>query len=173
MGSAREQGMTGAARQRAATQAPEELQALLDADHAALATRFQLVLSALRAGAHEQAVELWFEFDRELRTRFALEEQYLLPELATLLPEEAAGLRAEHAELRCRLDQLGTGVELHLTREQSLAEFFALLSAHAEREQRLLHGFTEEQLPERSRAASRALLLDARRRFAALRDGDS
>jgi hypothetical protein len=147
------------------------LPALLAADHAALQARLLHALSAFRTGAREEAAAHWVGFERELEAHLALAEHYVLPELAKRDPAEAVALRAEHADLRCRLHRLGTGLDLQLTREASIAEFCTALAAHAAREERALGGFAQHDLPERSRAALRALLLDARQRFLSLRGG--
>ena len=129
--------------------------------------RLELALSALHAGARAEAERLWFDFDRELRAHLELEEQYILPALARTAPAEAAALRTAHRELRRRVEKLGIGLELHLTREAAVQELFATHAAHAAREEHLLHGVAQDQLPVRSCAAIRALLLDARMRFIA------
>lgn len=143
------------------------LATLLRADHAMLRMRFEVLLSALRAGARSEATRLWFEFDGELQAHFDLEERYLLPKLELVRPAEAAAVREQHVDLRRQLERLGTGFEPDGTREAAVAAFSAALGAHAQSEEVLLHPLAECQLSERDRAAIRALLLDARSRFVA------
>ena len=155
---------------RAVSPETTALAPLLLADHEMLRTRLEGLLSAFHAGPGDEAAKLWFEFDRELQAHFDLEEQYVLPDLDPVAPAEAAALREEHADLRRRLERLGTGVDLHLTREEAVAEFADALAAHTQREQVVLHAFAERHLSERDQAAIRALLLDARGRFVARRE---
>jgi hemerythrin-like domain-containing protein len=123
---------------------------------------FEQVLSVFEADARDEAVRLWTEFERGLQAHFELEEQYILPELAKADAAEASELIQEHARLRAKLGELGIGVDLHLTRDEAVADFIATLRAHAGREDALMYRFAQSSLPGTTLVALRARLPAAR-----------
>jgi len=141
-----------------ATQTQRDLRTLLREDHDRLDEPFEQVLSVFEADARNEAARLWTEFERGLLAHFELEEQPILPELAKVNAVEASELLHEHARLRAKLGELGIGVDLHLTRDEAVADFIATLRAHAGREDALMYRFAQTSLPERTQAILRARL---------------
>jgi hemerythrin-like domain-containing protein len=120
------------------------------------------VLCVFEADARNEVARLWTDFERGLLAHFELEEQCILPELAKEDAVEASELTREHARLRAKLGELGVGADLHLTRDEAVADFIARLRAHAAREDALMYRFAQTSLPEKTRAALRARLPAAR-----------
>jgi hemerythrin-like domain-containing protein len=139
-----------------------DLRTLLREDHDRLDNLFEQVFSVFEADARDEAVRLWTEFERGLQAHFELEEQCILPELAKVDAAEASELIREHARLRAKLGELGIGVDLHLTRDEAVADFIATLRAHAGREDALMYRFAQSSLPGTTQAALRARLPAAR-----------
>lgn len=79
-------------------------------------------------------------FENQLEPHFAIEERYLLPELAALGHDElVARTLAEHSQLR----KLVAHVDAH---ESVLLEFAALLVEHVRFEERVLFEYAQNQL---------------------------
>jgi hemerythrin-like domain-containing protein len=144
------------------TQAQRDLRALLREDHDRLDDLFEQVLSVFEADARDEAVRLWTDFERGLQAHFELEERYILPELAKVDAAEVSELTRDHARVRAKLGELGVGVDLHLTRNEAVADFIATLRAHVGREDALMYRFAQTSLPERTQAVLRARLPAAR-----------
>jgi hemerythrin-like domain-containing protein len=103
-------------------------------DHERLDQIFEQLLAALRADAREDVLRLWTLFDDGLCRHMALEEQYLLPELARDEPREAARLAREHAQMRSTLAELAVGIDLHQVPTEMVSDFVDQLRQHALRE---------------------------------------
>ena len=125
---------------------PSNVRELLTAEHAKLDRLFAQMLEAFRADARDDAEKLWSEFDALFTAHLAREEEFLLPPLAAAHPDDAALLKSEHDQLRQKLLTLGVGVDLHLTKADTVADFVAALRAHAEREDALLYPWAEERV---------------------------
>lgn len=132
------------------TEQPGSIQTTLGTHHRSLERRFDEVLTALRLGDHPQAASLWTALDRELTEHLALEERELLPKLAEREPAAVEGLRAEHAQLRRDLGELGIAVDLKRITASSAQAFFDHLRAHAAREDALLYRWADRQLRDRA-----------------------
>lgn len=119
---------------------------LLAEDHARLTALFEQMLAAFQADARDDAARLWTAFDEGLRSHLALEEEHLLPRFARVDPQEAEALLAEHHRIRDKLLRMGIGVDLHLTRDDQVAQFIEELKAHAQREDALMYRWTQAEL---------------------------
>lgn len=110
---------------------------LLNQSHARLDRLFEAVLDAFQEGDRVDAAALWSEFETCLRNHFDFEDVHLLPSFRKVYPHEAEEIARER--MRQTLAELGTGVDLHLTRADVVKEFLAQLRAHAAREDVLLY----------------------------------
>ena len=119
------------------------LRARLARDHERLDQIFEQLLAALRADAREDVLRLWTLFDDGLCRHMALEEQYLLPELARDEPREAAVIAREHANMRSTLAELGVGIDLHQIPVDLVSEFIDQLRQHALREDAIAYRWSE------------------------------
>jgi hemerythrin-like domain-containing protein len=142
---------------------PERLPALCHAglrgqlirDHERLVKLFEELRAAFDADAREDAARLWADLDRGLSTHMDFEERHLLPAFRAVDSSEVESLLREHDLIRRRLTELGIGVDLHAVRAEIVADFIALLRAHAQREDDLLYRWAERELPPSAQSAFR------------------
>ena len=120
----------------------------LTRDHARLEQLFEDLRTAFDADAPRDAARLWGELDQGLGAHMDFEERHVLPAFRAVDRCEADDLLREHELIRRRLIELGVGVDLHLLRVEVVADFIALLRAHARREDALLYRWLERELPE-------------------------
>jgi hypothetical protein len=131
------------------------LRSQLTRDHERLERLFEVLIAAFDADARQDAARLWGELERGLSAHMDFEERHVLPAFCAVDRVEAEDLLREHHLIRCRLTDLGVGVDLHLLRVEVVADFIALLRAHARREDALLYRWAERELP----ASEQALFL--------------
>jgi hypothetical protein len=131
-------------RNRAAS--PDDLRSLLRRDHERLERMFNDLLCAFEADARADIPRLWNEFDQELRSHLAIEEEQLLPKFLDFNAPEALALLREHDSIREKLLRLGVGVDLHLTRFNQVDDFVRELRDHAKREDALFYRWSEEHM---------------------------
>jgi hypothetical protein len=125
-------------------------------DHERLEKLFEDLRAAFEADAREDAARLWTDLDRGLNAHMEFEERHVLPAFRGVDASEAAHLLREHDLIRRRLTVLGVGVDLHVLRAEIVADFIALLRAHARREDALLYRWAERELPPATLDAFRA-----------------
>jgi Hemerythrin HHE cation binding domain len=118
------------------------LRAFLRRDHARIEGIHARLMDELGKPAGAVA-ELWRRFEAALLDHMAVEERHLLRHFGQVRGEEAAALRAEHAEFRRTLARLGADRELH---PGDLQGFVAALCDHARREDQLLYRWAEHEL---------------------------
>lgn len=123
------------------------LRSQLTLDHQRLERLFEDLIAAFDADARQDAARLWGELDRGLQAHMDFEESHVLPAFRAVDRTEAEDLLREHHQVRCHLMDLGVGVDLHLLRVEVVADFIALLRAHAHREDALLYRWAERELP--------------------------
>lgn len=121
---------------------------LLIRDHERLDALFVKLLEEFREGDPKKVRAMWTRFETGLSAHLQAEERHLLPLFAGVEPAEAAGLLAEHATFRKRLDELGVGVDLHVVSLAIALEFVESLRAHARRENRLFYRWAERRVEE-------------------------
>lgn len=121
------------------------------ADHHRLEDLFERMLDAFENGVREELSMLWTQFENELTRHMDAEERFLLPSFARHHPDEAKEILREHQEFRCRLAELGVGVDLHIVRLVVANRFITALRAHAQREDELLYKWGDEHLAPRER----------------------
>ncbi len=135
------------------------------ADHRRLEALFDRLLAAIRSDDREQIASVWTEFDAGLGAHLEAEEKYLIPELARASAHDAQTILAENDQIRARLAELGTQVDLHMVRLDSARQFVQELRDHALHEDRMLYRWADEHVDETIRARLRdALSRPARRR---------
>jgi hypothetical protein len=134
---------------------PEEVTSLpaiglrhrLTQDHVRLEQLFEELRAAFDADAPQDAARLWGELELGLGAHMDFEERHVLPAFRSVDRRETDDLLREHELIRRRLIELGVGVDLHLLRAEVVADFIALLRAHASREDALLYRWAECALP--------------------------
>ena len=133
------------------------LRPLLIRDHERLDALFVKLLEEFREGDPKKVRAMWTRFETGLSAHLQAEERHLLPLFAGVEPAEAAGLLAEHATFRKRLDELGVGVDLHVVSLAIALEFVESLRAHARRENRLFYRWAERVEESIQKAVARGL----------------
>jgi len=133
--------------------------------HRKLERMFEEVLETLRAGDVREAARQWSALDRELDQHMALEEREMLPQLAASERAAVEQIRAEHAEIRARVAELGAAVDLHRITEAQAKALFDRLRAHAANEDALLYR-RADLFRDRGSLLERLLHLGDRRRSA-------
>ena len=128
-------------------------QELLHSDHAGLEALFEELLEEFADGHQREIRSTWTEFERRLLVHFDAEERFILPLFERVNPEETAAVRAEHAQIRKLLGDLGVGVDLHLVRLELARELIDFLRAHAQREEVLLYRWAARELDATARVA--------------------
>jgi hypothetical protein len=120
--------------------------ALLHTHHERLDRLFDQLLDAYAGGDWDDVRVVWTHFDRELAAHMALEETHLLPALAHVSAGEAAALRSEHDAIRKLVATLGVGVDLHVVKDDVVADLIAQLRDHAAREDLLAYHIADREL---------------------------
>jgi iron-sulfur cluster repair protein YtfE (RIC family) len=115
----------------------------LDGEHAHLARLFQDACDAREQGRLMEAWAGLGEFRRELLRHMRMEEELVFPTFEIRAGLPAAGptgtMRAEHQDIRCRLEQLVLALEEgHETRELQLS-LGRMLAAHRRKEEAILY----------------------------------
>lgn len=116
------------------------------ADHRRLEDVFEQMLDAFENGVREELSSLWTQFESELGRHMDAEERFLIPSFARAHPEEAKAILDEHRDFRCKLEELGVGVDLHIVRLTVADKFIEGLRAHAHREDGLLYKWGDKNL---------------------------
>lgn len=117
----------------------DRLRTAMMADHGQLAVLFSDTVAAFRTGDRDEATAMFARFEKMLERHLTVEDEVMLPLLRQSDPGEAEVLAADHAKFRAWLLEAGVGVDLHLTRDTTVAAFAALLAEHAQREDRLMY----------------------------------
>ena len=135
------------------------VKARLIADHDELDAFLDQLIAAYQTGDRGAAASAYQELEARLKTHFSMEEGILFPEFARVEPREADELRAEHAAIRARLDELGVGVDLHQTRLPAMRELAQRLREHAARENEAVYRWADRVFsdPARREFLERAL----------------
>ena len=123
----------------------ESINVFMTASHRHLSDLYDRVLEALEVNAPDLR-DLWTDLDHGLLAHLEAEERYVLPAFAHIDREEARALLREHGLIRERLLELGVAVDLHLGRYEAGRELVDMLRAHADREDKLLYRWADEQL---------------------------
>lgn len=115
------------------------------AAHAALDEQMHVLARVADAGDGPSLVAPWRAFEAALGAHLALEENELFPKFAVEDAREVDALRAEHAAIRARVDDLALRVELHTLRAVDVHALVAALRAHAAREDALFYAWLDER----------------------------
>jgi hemerythrin superfamily protein len=84
--------------------------------------------------------------ERSLLDHMSWEEMYVLPAYDKREPEIAAKIRAEHADFRAQLGEIGLAIDLHSVRADHFDELAARLKTHADREE-AMYSTLDDQIP--------------------------
>lgn len=114
-------------------------------EHDELARALADLVRAYRTGDHQVAREVFRAFDAQLNAHLAFEDDHLLPAFAKFDAKEAQAIADEHRAIRACVDELGIGTDLHLTRLPAIETLAQRLRAHAQREDRVLYRWADEQ----------------------------
>lgn len=152
-----DQGEARAALRRRSGIAPAGVAAVLDGEHAHLSQLFERACDACEQGLLAEAWLALGAFRRELLRHMRMEEDLVFPtfEICTGLPTAGptGTMRAEHEDIRCRLEQLVLALEEgHETSELQLS-LGRMLAAHGRKEQALLYPALDRLLSAEEEAA--------------------
>lgn len=117
----------------------------LAADHRVLDDLMRRLVHDVDAASHHHLQEVWCELEHRLLSHMDVEEQFLLPLLALSYPAEVERARAEHVHIRGLVCSLGLAIESRSVTEPAIKELVQLLSAHSEREDRVLYRHAAER----------------------------
>src|SRR5215467_7628775 len=126
---------------------PHDRKNVLALHHDYLDRRFATLITKAAGGDPVHMRLEWNRFERELLRHLEFEDVNILPDFAHDYPEEAVTLRAEHADIRRAVFDLGIKLDLHLLRVEDVEAFVRQLRAHARREELALYPWTERHLP--------------------------
>jgi hemerythrin-like domain-containing protein len=126
---------------------PKNPRIALEEDHRHISSLLERLVVLLRADDRVGAIKALRTAEEVILAHLDGEEMFLLPALASAIPAEATRLRAEHAEIRRTLGELGLACELHTVRAEAVEAFCASLREHAEREEAILYAEAERRLP--------------------------
>jgi hemerythrin-like domain-containing protein len=116
------------------------------ADHVRLELILEKLYAAFAADDREAMASQWAAFETGLLAHLEAEEADLLPALLRVSQRDVRILVQEHRHIRNRLAELGTMVELHTIRLESVRNFIDELRAHGQSEDRLLYKWAETHL---------------------------
>ncbi len=122
-----------------------ESSARLRLDHAEFQASLERLRDFMLAGDAELAQGEWNELEASVLRHIDGEEMFLLPGFAREEPGEAATLRAEHAEIRGFLGDLGVALDLHTLRLEQVDEMFRAVARHIAREERTLYPWADQE----------------------------
>jgi len=120
----------------------------LVADHRALDKLFEALLDDMHGGDPRVCQASWARFEQAMLNHIDAEEVFLLTSFDRVDPEEAAGLRQEHATLRHLLAEMGVRLELHAVKEEHVKRLVVAIRTHAAREEALLYKWADQLAPE-------------------------
>jgi hypothetical protein len=123
-----------------------EIKERLMAEHRQVEELLEEMMRAVQVSDRRGLCEAWNHFDRELEAHMRFEEETLLDRFEEVDPAEARAIRAEHAEIRRLMGELGVGVELHMLRSDIAEQLFIKLRAHGNREEAILYAWAEHYL---------------------------
>lgn len=137
----------------AVTQRPQALDdrkrlSRLHGDHAILEARVKGL--RLRAyGDWADLDEVWLEFTRDLEAHMAFEEDELFAWFLRENPDQQDyidALLADHETIRNATERLGTDIQLHYVRVETVDGLLDALKQHAASEQQVFYPWLEEKL---------------------------
>jgi hemerythrin-like domain-containing protein len=115
------------------------IRARLAADHEELDALLTCLAEDIESPCKGQLVATWAAFESQLMRHLEAEERFLLPLVEAGNPGEVARTRAEHAQIRDAVAELGIAIELHNARKPNIVEFIAFLRQHAKHEDEALY----------------------------------
>jgi hypothetical protein len=111
----------------------------LTKDHRELDVLLRCLAQDARAPVPGALQTTWAAFESKMVRHMEAEERFLLPLLEASDAAEVARIRAEHAQIRDAISQLGVAVELHTVREANVRELIELVYAHGRHEDAALY----------------------------------
>jgi nucleotide-binding universal stress UspA family protein/hemerythrin superfamily protein len=115
----------------------------LDDEHRRIEEIAAAMLEACTKGDWLETNAKWAWFEPALRVHMTREEHAVFPLFRVAHPEETAKLLAEHDELRRRLDEITTPIEVQPLSVDRLAELVRLLDAHGRTEEAVLYPWVD------------------------------
>lgn len=110
------------------------------------------VIASIRDDDRDVMHDDFAVLERRLLDHMSWEEMYLLPAYEKDYPESATKIRAQHADFRRRLGEIGLAIDLHSVRAEHFEELAARLGAHAEAEE-VMYSTIAGRLPEEQEEA--------------------
>ena len=118
----------------------------LGSDHQAIERRLTELSDAVEGADWPTILEVFRGVDRGLRAHIDGEERYLFPQFEVSHADVIGQLRREHEHTRRALDELMVQTELHTLRKEPIDELVARLRSHADKENRTLYAWADEDL---------------------------
>lgn len=131
---------------------------ILDQHHREIEEACLALLGAGFADEPGELVRRWGEIGHQLYNHMMAEEHFLFPAYQHAEPENAQGLRDQHARLREQALEIAVAVELHTVRMEQIQAFVAALRAHAQREEASLYRWADCHVSDDERHRMRAYL---------------
>jgi len=147
---------------------PTKRTEVLDAlrgQHRAIAAQLDGMCKLVRGDDRDAMRAAWAKLEDALLAHLNLEEMHLLPAIAENHPEHVRLVRAEHAEIRETLGEIGVELDLHVARADQVERLAEQLRAHAVAEEVGMYTWAEGELP---KTARELVLRKLRERLAAL-----
>jgi hypothetical protein len=102
---------------------------------------------AMHCGDPRELVDCYRAFEAGVVEHLRAEEDEILPAYGEFDPDDAAGIRNEHASIRARLYEIAVEVELHAIRAVTIEGIVEALRAHALHEDSGMYPWAEVHLP--------------------------
>ncbi|MFW6049563.1 MAG: hemerythrin domain-containing protein [Myxococcota bacterium] len=141
----------------------------LCADHERLDRLFQELQDAVEGADQPTLQQIWARFEGGLMAHLEAEEKYLLPVIEEKSPEVVTEVRAEHAQIRKLVAELGVTTELHQLRREVADGLVQALRDHAAYEDRTLYRRADELMTDEGRSSVRRFLAEETERRVAER----
>jgi hypothetical protein len=123
---------------------------VLREDHERIDALLRRLVDTLRAEDRDVAAQLWTNVEEALLRHFDVEEMFVFPALGDSFSADVAVLRAEHADLRRALGEIGLAFDIHAARCEPVEALCTRLRAHAAREDALAYREVTEHLAGRA-----------------------
>jgi hypothetical protein len=137
---------------------PPPVSHILDQHHREIEEACLAFLDAGFTGEPGELVRRWREIGHQLYNHMMAEAHFLLPAYQHAEPENAQGLRDQHARLREQALEIAVAVRLHTVRMEQIQAFVAALRAHAQREEAPLYRWADRHVSDGERHRMRAYL---------------
>ena len=137
---------------------PPPIGQILDQHHREIEEACLALLGAGSADERSELVRRWREIGHKLYNHMMAEEHFLFPAYQHAEPENAQGLRDQHARLRAQALEIAVAVEFPTVRMEQIQAFVAALRAHGQREEASLYRWADRHVSDDERRRMRDYL---------------